>query len=91
MYPQHICFKQKYVNSKKKSTENCHFYSSEKSLCIAWACFRNGMSMTTKPALPLKPALNLLLGYRLVLVMKFQKRIVDNLDKSLAYANYDFL
>ena len=26
---------------KKKSTENCHFYSREKSLYIAWACFRN--------------------------------------------------
>ena len=25
----------------KNSTENCHFYSSEKSLCIAWAFFRN--------------------------------------------------
>ena len=26
---------------KKKSTENCHFYSREKSLYIAWECFRN--------------------------------------------------
>ena len=26
---------------KKKSTENWHFYSREKSLYIAWACFRN--------------------------------------------------
>ena len=25
----------------KKSTENCHFYSHEKLLNIAWACFRN--------------------------------------------------
>ena len=25
----------------KNSTENCHFYSREKSLYIAWACFRN--------------------------------------------------
>ena len=25
----------------KKSAENCHFYSREKSLYIAWACFRN--------------------------------------------------
>ena len=25
----------------KNSTENCHFYSSEKSLYIVWACFRN--------------------------------------------------
>ena len=24
---------------KKSSTENCHFYSSEKSLHVAWACF----------------------------------------------------
>ena len=28
---------------KKKSNENCHFYSREKSLYTAWACFRNGM------------------------------------------------
>ena len=27
---------------RKNSTENCHFYSREKSLYIAWACFRNG-------------------------------------------------
>ena len=26
---------------KKKSTENCYFYSGEKSLYVAWACFRN--------------------------------------------------
>ena len=25
---------------KKKSTENCYFYSHGKSLYIAWACFR---------------------------------------------------
>ena len=25
---------------KKKSNENCYFYSPEKSLYIAWACFR---------------------------------------------------
>ena len=36
-----ICFEQKYENSPKKSTENCHVYSREKSLYIAWACFRN--------------------------------------------------
>ena len=35
-----------YVLSKNKkivkiSTENCHFYSREKSLYVAWACFRN--------------------------------------------------
>ena len=28
---------------KKKSTENCHFYSREKSLYVAWACFRNAL------------------------------------------------
>ena len=28
---------------KKNSTENCHFYSLEKSLYIAWACFRSGI------------------------------------------------
>ena len=26
---------------KKKSTKNCHFYSRKKSLHVAWACFRN--------------------------------------------------
>ena len=35
------CFEQKYENSKKKSTENCHFYRREKSQYIAWVCFRN--------------------------------------------------
>ena len=28
---------------KKKKPENCHFYSNEKSLYIAWACFRNAL------------------------------------------------
>ena len=36
-----LCFEQKYENSKKKSTENCHFYSHEKPLYVAWVCFRN--------------------------------------------------
>ena len=36
-----ICFEQKYENSQPNLTENCHFYSSETSLYIAWACFRN--------------------------------------------------
>ena len=36
-----ICFKQKYKKKNpKNSTENFHFYSREKSLYIAWACFR---------------------------------------------------
>ena len=26
---------------KQKSTENCHFYSREKSLYVPWVCFRN--------------------------------------------------
>ena len=29
----------------KKSNENCHFYSREKSLYIAWACFRNVLTL----------------------------------------------
>ena len=37
-----ICFEQKYENSQTISTENCYFYSSEKSLYIAWACFCHG-------------------------------------------------
>ena len=36
-----LCFEQKYENSQKNSNENCHFYSREKSLYVAWACFRN--------------------------------------------------
>ena len=36
------CFEQKYENSQKHSSENCHFFSCDKSLYIAWACFRNG-------------------------------------------------
>ena len=42
MCTHNICFVlSKNENSNKKSTENCHFYSSEKSLYIAWACFPN--------------------------------------------------
>ena len=26
---------------KTNSNENCHFYGHEKSLYVAWACFRN--------------------------------------------------
>ena len=40
-----LCFEQKYENSEKESTENCHFYSHEKSLKVAWACFRNDGSV----------------------------------------------
>ena len=34
----------------KNSTENCHFNSREKSLYVAWACFRNDkrLNMLTK-------------------------------------------
>ena len=45
---------------KKKTTENCNFYRDEKSLYIAWACFRNegkflpGNSMSYKKHLFLK-------------------------------------
>ena len=36
----------KNVKIVKKSTENCHFYSCEKSLYGARACFRNGFLLT---------------------------------------------
>ena len=36
-----IFFKQKCENSQRNSTENCYFYSCEKTLYIAWACFCN--------------------------------------------------
>ena len=42
MCTHNLCFEQKYEKSKKKSNENCHLYSREKSLYVAWACFRNG-------------------------------------------------
>ena len=34
-----LCFEQKYENSQKLSNENCHFYSREKSLYVAWVFF----------------------------------------------------
>ena len=40
MCTHNLCFEQKYENSKNNSTRNCHFYSCEKSLYVAWACFR---------------------------------------------------
>ena len=39
-----LCFEQK-SEKVKNSTENCHFYSREKSLYIAWACFRNVLNV----------------------------------------------
>ena len=36
-----LSFDQKFENSKINATENCHFYSSEKWMYIAWARFRN--------------------------------------------------
>ena len=36
---------------KKSSIENCHFYSSEKSLYVAWACFRNVHPVLVRPRL----------------------------------------
>ena len=41
MCTHNLCFEQKYENSQKISTESCHFHSREKSLYVAWACFRN--------------------------------------------------
>ena len=41
MCTHNLCFEQKYENCQKRSTENCHFYSCEKLLYVAWACFRN--------------------------------------------------
>ena len=50
MYPQSM-FEQKYENSQKLSTENCHFYSHEKLLYVAWACFRNDLNLSSSMAL----------------------------------------
>ena len=41
MCTHNLCYEQKYENCQKNSTENCHFYSCEKLLYVAWACFRN--------------------------------------------------
>ena len=41
MCTHNLCFEQKYENSQNISTKNCLFYSLEKSLYIALACFRN--------------------------------------------------
>ena len=43
MYPQSM-FCAKYENNTKLSTGNCHFYSREKSLYVAWECFRNDLT-----------------------------------------------
>ena len=48
MCTHNLCFEQKYENSQTVSTENCHFYSREISLYIAWACFRNDLTEETK-------------------------------------------
>ena len=45
-----IYVEQKYKNGKTKSTENCYFYSREKSLYISWACFRNDTLRSRKAA-----------------------------------------
>ena len=42
MCTHNLCFEQKYeYGKKKKSTENCHFYSRKISLYVAWACLSN--------------------------------------------------
>ena len=48
MYPQSMFSSKNKKNIKIFSTENFHFLQSLKSLCIAWASFRNvtHMSMT---------------------------------------------
>ena len=37
-----LYFEQKYEKYYNFSSENYYFYTREKSLNIAWACFRNG-------------------------------------------------
>ena len=39
--PTILCFEQKHENGQTFLTENCDLYSREKSLYIAWECFRN--------------------------------------------------
>ena len=46
-----LCFEQKYENTHKISTENCHFYSCEILQYIAWTCFRNGTGLVLQEEL----------------------------------------
>ena len=53
MCTHNICFEQIYENRQTISPENCHFYSREKSLYIAWACFRNDLTTYYVAYLPI--------------------------------------
>ena len=44
MYPQCYVLEQKYENSTKHLTENCHFYSHEILQYFTLACFRNDIA-----------------------------------------------
>ena len=46
-----ICFEQKYENSKKIQLKILIFFIREKSLYIAWACYRNEGSFIVLPGL----------------------------------------
>ena len=39
-----LCFEQKYENCQRFSLENCHFYSREILVYIAWECLRNAIN-----------------------------------------------
>ena len=47
-----LCFELNYENSKKKSTEKCHFYSRGISMYIAWECLRNACPCNSDPINP---------------------------------------
>ena len=44
-----LCLEQKHENSQKNSNENCHFYTREKLMYVAWACLRNVKVWTDAP------------------------------------------
>ena len=51
MYSQSMFQSKNMKIVKKKSTENCHFYSRGKSLFVALACFRNEFIVLILPVL----------------------------------------
>ena len=80
-----ICFEQKYENSQKNSIENCHFYSCEKSLYIAWACFRNDMQRCSVEYLPSK---NVLIKFCWVLSTMLRQNKTNTVILTCATADF---
>ena len=68
------------MKSQTNSTENCHFYSREKSMYIAWACFRNVILVNFPcQCRLLKIVVNSLHSNCLALII-FLKDLIEKLD-----------